>query len=169
MISHIGAKEAIRCLFHSQFKLYYQNGIPTHKPVIPPLAFKQFGTGTVYTPEVIYRNVEPRKQEDNGQHFLHFMMKNASRVQTTLTGTAAHTVGTQYNTRGHVTVEVYFSKQAYRSDDEDYLTEILQRVFQQRYADCVWFKNAIIVDLEAEEKYFRSNVLAEFEYDSVIT
>lgn len=169
MLNHAQAKNEIRKLFYARYRNYVLNGIPNQDPVFPPLGLTKLNDDQIYVPVVNWRNVELKDRNDNGVHWLHFAMQNVSKKQKSFTGGRTDTVGTQYTTYGYVTAEVYFSKSAYQTVDEDRLTTIVERCFIQQNTQGVWFRNAVIVDLEAEENHYRSNVLAEYEYDSVIT
>ena len=168
MLDHRQAKNEIRNLFYARYRNYVLNGIPNQDPIFPPLGLTKLGSEDVYVPVVNWRNVEKIDQNDNGVHFLHFAMQNVTKKQKSFTGGRVDHVGTQYTTNGYVTVEIYFSKTAYQTVDEDRLTTLIERCFVQQNTQSVWFRNAVIVDLEAEENHYRSNVLAEYEYDSVI-
>ena len=169
MLNHVQAKNEIRNLFLSRFRDYVLNGIPNQDPVFPSLELTKLKSSKVYVPTIYWQKVETRRQNDNGEHFLHFAMQNTSENQKSFTGGRKSIVGTQYTTYGYVTVEVYFSKTAYQTIDEDRLTQLIKRCFIQRNIQGLWFRNSVIVDLPSEENHYRSNVLAEYEYDSVIT
>lgn len=166
MLNHITAKDSIRELFYTRFVDFVTNGISSES--IPALGLKKRGSTTTYIPAVNWRNVEKVDPNDNGVHFLHFTMQNVIKRQKTLAGGRVDNVGTCYTTRGFVTVEIYFSKSAYQTIDEDRLSMIVERCFVQQNSGCIWFRNTTIVDLDPEENHYRSNVLAEYEYDSVI-
>ena len=169
MFNHVTAKNEIRKLFFDRFKDFVLNGIPNQDSVFPPLNLGRLQSNEAYVPKVFWRNVEKEATNDNGAHFLHFAMQNVRSNQKSFTGGRQNNVGTLHTTYGFVTVEIYFSKTAYQTIDEDRLSTIVQRCFIQQNVEGIWFRNALIVDLPAEENHFRTNVLAEYEYDSIIT
>lgn len=169
MFNHFGAKNEIRRLFLTRFRDYVKNGIPNQTPSIGPLNLTRLHKDEIYIPTIFWRNVEQRRTNDNSEHWLHFSMRNVTTVQKTFAGGRVQEVGTTYTTNGFTTVEVYFSKSAYQSDDEDKFSTIIQRCFLQINTGSIWFRNPVIVDLDPEENHFRSNILAEYEYDSIIT
>jgi len=159
------AQNEIRKLFNDRFTDYCTNGFGD----VPPLNLKKRGSNNVYVPKIFWQNIEKVDLSDSGEHWLRFYLTNVLKRQKSLTGGREQAVGTHYNTRGMVKVELYFSKTAFQSVDIDRLNLIVERCFVQENTNCgVWFRNAIIVDLNPEETHFRSNVLAEYEYDSVI-
>ena len=169
MFNHFGAKKQIRKLFFDRFLNYVQNGIPNQTPPIPPLNLTELKSDDVYIPTVYWRNVERREPTNNKRHYLQFFLDNVTTKQKSFTGGRTHLVGTRYTTNGVVTVEIYFSKSAYQTADEEKLSTVVQRTLLQQNVGSIWFRNPVIVDLDAEENYFRTNVVAEYEYDSEIT
>jgi hypothetical protein len=169
MLYHPQAKSEMRQLFYSRFNSYVTDGLPNNDPPIPPFAFKKRGVATTYIPEIKWDNVELTNVNDKGVHWLRFSSQNHLKRQSSFTGGRQQAVGTRYTTKGLVRVEIYFSKSAYQTEDCDNLNLIVERCFVQANTGCgVWFRNAVIVDLDPEENFFRSSVLAEYEYDSVI-
>lgn len=168
MLNHAQAKNEIRKSFYDRYREYVLNGIPNQDPAFPALGLTKLNSDEIYVPVVNWRNVELKDRNDNGVHWLHFAMKNVNKKQKSFTGGRVDTVGTQHTTKGYVTIEVYFSKSAYQTKDEDRLTSVIERCLIQQNTQGVWFRDAVIIDLEAEENHYRSNVLAEYEYDSVI-
>lgn len=170
MLNHQKAKDEMRSLFKTRFDDYWANGLPNEDPAVAPPQFRKLGeTVDTYKPEIKWKNIEKADHNDNGVHWLRFASRNLLKRQKSLAGGRQQAVGTSYTTKGLITVELYFSKSAYQTQDEDVLSLITERCFVQANTSCgVWFRNTIIVELEPEENHFRSNVLTEFEYDSVI-
>ncbi|MCC6271126.1 MAG: hypothetical protein IT190_07600 [Microbacteriaceae bacterium] len=169
MLDHPQAKEEMRKLFYSRFNSYVTDGLPNNVPPVPPFVFKKRGSLTSYIPEIKWDNVELTKLNDNGVHWMRFSSQNHLKTQASFTGGRVDAVGTHYTTKGLIRVEIYLSKSGYQTEDADNLNLIVERCFVQANSPCgVWFRNAMIVDLDPEENFFRSSVLTEYEYDSVI-
>lgn len=167
--THITAKKEIRKLFYARYHNYVLGGIANQCPEFPPLNLTKRRDPTVYIPVINWQKIEKKDLNDNGVHFLHFAMSNITTKQKSFTGgRAVDGGGTRYTTNGIATVEIYFSKSAYQTDDEDRLSTLVQRCFLQQNVNSLWFRNPVIVDLDSEETHFRTNVLAEYEYDSEI-
>lgn len=169
MLNNVAAKDEIRKLFYDRFRSYLTDGLPNEVPPIPALVFTKRGEVTPYVPEIVWHAVEKRTLNDNGKHWLRVSTQNILKRQKSLTGGRVQSVGTHYTTQGLIRVELYFSKSAFQSTDMDNLNLLVERCFIQQNTPCgVWFRNAIIVDMEPEENYFRSLVMADYEFDSVI-
>ena len=85
-----------------------------------------------------------------------------------MAGGRSDQTGTRYTSVGIVFVQLFYSRISYESKD-DVLSLIVQRALRgTTVSNNVWFKNAVIEKLNPEENYFRSNVTAEYQYDSVI-
>ena len=169
MLNYIEARNEIESLFTTRFNALAVAGLPDESAPVPALGLKKRGSNTVYIPEIRYQNRQERTLTDAGQHWLRLSIQNITSRQKSFTGGRAEAVGTMFTTQGVVRVEIYFSKSAYQSNDELALSLIVQRCFVQANTPCgVWFRNPVIVELEPLENYFRSDVLAEYQYDSVI-
>jgi hypothetical protein len=167
MLNYAEARDEIRKLFKTRFDNFILNGIPGDD--ILPLQLTKRGSVIVYVPEIKWDNKETTEPSDNGVHWLRLSTRNVLKRQKSLTGGREEEIGTIYRTQGLVKVDLYFSKSAYEQRDADNLNLIVERCFIQQNTPCgVWFRNPIVVELEQEESHFRSNVLAEYQYDSVI-
>lgn len=170
MLNHPQAKDEMRKLFYSRFKSYIVNGLPNNVPPVLPLNLKKRGSIEAYIPEIKWENVELTQTNDNGVHWLRFSSQNHMKRQKSFTGGRNEAVGTHYTTKGLIRVEIYLSKSAYQTQDADNLNLIVERCFVQANTPSgLWFRNTVIVDMNPEENFFRSNVLTEYEYDSVIS
>lgn len=169
MFNNRAAKDEMRQVFYDRFRSYLTAGLPNEVPPIPPLTFIKRGGVTPYIPRIVWQAVETRTLTDSGEHWLRVSSQNLLKRQKSLTGGRNQSVGTHYTTQGLFRVELYFSKSAFQSTDMDNLNLIVERCFIQGNDPCgVWFRNAIIVDMEPEENYFRSLVMADYEFESVI-
>jgi hypothetical protein len=130
---------------------------------------KKRGSGNAYTPNVFFENNITTERIDNSEHFLRFYSRNLLKRQKSFTGGRNEAVGTRYTTQGLITIEIYFSKSSHEPEKANALKSVVENCFIQANANCgLWFRNPIIVDLDPDENFFRSNVLAEYEYDSVV-
>ncbi len=166
-------RNAIRELFNSRFAAILQNGLPNEEPPIAPIVFRKRGSGVTqgatYTPEIRWQNIEKIESADNGKHWLHFQVIDITNQQKSLTGGRNEGIGTHYQARGLVRVDLYFSKSAYLLNEAEILSLFVQRCFMQQSTVCgLWFKNTVINDLPPGENHFRSVVLSDYSYETVI-
>ena len=158
MLSYSEAYDEMRSVFKTRFEA-----------AAPAIELKKRGSSTSYVPEIVFENIQDTTRIDNSLHWLRFFSRNLLKNQKSFTGGRNQAVGTRFTTQGMITVEIYFSKIAYDKRKANALKEVVENCFVQVNTSCgVWFRNPIIVDLDPEENFFRSNVLAEYEYDSVV-
>lgn len=167
------SRNEIREMFYSRFKFLLANGLPNHDPPLSPLVLKcRRLVGQLdeeYTPEIRWQNIESTDFVDNGKHWLHFQLTDIVSGQKSLTGGRQHGIGTHYETKGIVRVDLYFSKSAYQLSDAEILSVFVQHCFLQQSTECgIFFKNAIINDLPPDENHFRASVITEYSYETIV-
>lgn len=169
MLDYPKAQSEMRSLFFTRFNDFIENGIPENDPPILPPVFRERGGATTYVPGIEWERIQKATVDKEGKHWLRFVSRNVTKAQKTLAGGREQVVGTQYTSNGIISVELYFNKQAFQTSDFDILNSIVERCFlQANTPGGIWFRNTVIVEMEPEETYFRSNVLTEYEFDSVI-
>lgn len=169
MLDYPKAKNEMRTLFLTRFNSYVANGLPNNDPPIPPLALKKRNESETYVPGIEWEFVQKNDVDKAGKHWLRVGTRNVKKEQASLAGGREQSVGTRYTTNGLMFVELYFAKSSFQTTDFDNLNSIVERCFiQANTPGGVWFRNTVIVEMEPEETYFRSNVLTEYEFDSVI-
>lgn len=168
MLNSIDADKEIKQHFWDYMQDKLANGYPSDVPPIVAPIFTPLGSAGVYIPEIQWHNVERKNPTDYSRHWLRFSLQDALTRQSSMAGGRSGQVGTRYTSVGIVFVQLFFSRISYETKD-DVLGLIAQRAFQgTTTSNNVWFKNSTIVKLDPEENYFRSNVTAEYQYDSVI-
>ena len=168
MLNHYAAKNEIRDTFKTRLEAVMAAGMPNEDPVIPPLVLTPRGSVQSYTPEIKWHNIEKTEFNDAGKHWMRLAIRNVVKNQKSFTGGRVDGVGTRFWTKGIVRVEIYYSPISFESKDQ-HLDLMVESCFQGNTACGVWFHNAVIVDVDPENNHFRSNVLAEFKYESVKT
>lgn len=165
MLNYPQSRDEIKSLFVTRFTNLVTNGLPP----IGPLNLTKRGSNEVYIPEIRWQNIEITDNLDNGKHWLRFSLSDTLSRQASMAGGRNQEVGTRYKTFGLCKVELFFSKSSFETADCDNLNFLVSRCFIQENTDCgVWFKNTVIIDLPPEENFFRSNVLSQYRYDTVI-
>lgn len=166
---HHKANTDIRATFNTRFLDGVQNGLPDKDPPISPLPFKMRDSVATYIPRIVWENVETTDKQDIDKHWLRFTIRNIRKFQASLAGGRQQAVGTRYTQQGIIRVELYIAKSAYQYDEQQALEMITENCFVQvNTPSGVWFRNPMVTGLEPEERFFRSNVIAEFEYETVI-
>jgi len=165
MITYRAAKRSIQEHFLTKWKDGIANGLPTATPVLPPLVIEN-AEGS-YEPKVYFQNIEIIASVPLRQHFAILTIENINSEQSSLPGSQFENNGTKFNTIGVGFVQLFFSKDSYSTEEEEYLSAIAQDIFTKKL-DCVWFRRSTIKDLEPEEKHYRTNVTFEYEFESVL-
>ena len=166
MIATRVAKEEFNTYFQAQWTDGLTNGLPNSTPVLAALVFTV--GATVYVPTVYWPNVERRERLSHEQHFARFVFENLKTSQTSLPGGRVNGGGVKYTTPGIAVVELFFSKSNYTTVEEDFLTAIAQEMFLGKRTTNIWFRTATVKQVPEEEKYYRTNVVVEYEYDTHI-
>lgn len=170
MLNDIAAKNEMRQLFRTRFQSFVANGMPNETPPLLPLKLKTRRDAiNTYQPYIYWQEIENKADlRDQGKHFLLFRSTNVRSYQKSMAGGREQTVGTIYTTVGLITVELYISRSSYQTEEVEKLAFFAKESFLQvNTAGGVWFRNQTMIDLPAEEQFFRKNVHVDFEYDSI--
>ncbi len=167
MPNSIEAEESIKALFLAKWIDGITNGLPEYD--IAPLVIRKratSGPGTMYVPEIRWQQTLVPAKIDNDKHWARFTMQNVINRQASMAGGRSLAVGTRYTTQGIIIIQLFFAKSSYEHRVCKILAFIAENAFVQENANGVWFRNATTIELEQEDCFFRSNVVAEFEYDT---
>lgn len=168
MLNSIEAEAAVKSLFLAKWKDGITNGLPNYG--IDPLVIRKratSGLGATYIPEIRWQETLKPEKIDNDRHWARFTMQNVINRQATMAGGRVGPIGTRYTTQGVIIVQLFFARSSYEYDVCKKLAFIAENAFVQENAQGVWFKNPTTIDLNPEDCFFRSNVTAEYEYDTV--
>lgn len=117
-----------------------------------------------YVPEVRWPGVEEPEKPDASVYWARVSQQTVDEGQSTLRNGDA---GQRYTTDGLIFVQVFAPK-----SDSEAMTILRRLAIIGRNAfrghttsGKVWFRNARINELPPEDKYYRLNVVAEYEYD----
>ena len=168
------ASDSMRSRFYTNWVDWITNGEPvdirnssgTRKT---PIVLKQAGTGSSYVPEIYWHNIETDKGMDYSKHSVRF-----SDVQT-LSSQSAFRTGTEgsrkakFTIKGFLIIQIFFAKAAFAGDHRR-LSVIARDIFRPRNlgGNQIWYTNAKLVDMEPEEKFFRTDVFVDYQYDELI-
>ena len=164
-LDYIQAETAIKDHFNQKWIDGLANGLPAYG-IAAPVFLKRWSV-TPYTPKLKWQNVELTEGVDNSEHWARFSSQNVLSRQATIAGGRTTNEGTRVTTKGIVIVQLFFSKSSYDDLKCKSLAFICQQALNVRNESGVWFRNSTILELAPEESFFRSNVTAEYEYDSI--
>lgn len=167
MLNSLQAEDAIKSLFLAKWIDGITNGLPNYG--IDPLVIRKratSGSGALYVPEIRWQETLKPQKIDNDRHWARFTMQNVIKAQASMAGGRSLAVGTRHRTQGIIIVQLFFAKSSYENDVCKKLAFIAENAFVQENANGVWFRNAVTIELDPEDCFFRSNVTAEYEYDT---
>lgn len=167
--THVDGQNAIRSLFFLSWRDWLTNGRPVDirnsggDRELPLLD---------YVPEIVWQNVEPENPIDYTKHWCRFVTDVVSNSQTSFRS-ADPALGNRkmrLTENGIIIVQMFFSKSAFERDIDRKLSAIARDIFGPRNlaGNIVWYRNPSIRYLKPEEKWFRTNVIAEYEFDEQI-
>lgn len=164
-LDYIQAETAIKDHFNQKWIDGLANGLPAYG--IGAIVFLKRGSITPYAPKLKWQNVELAESVDNSEHWARFYSQNVLTRQATMAGGRTTQEGTRETTKGIIIVQLFFSKSSYDELKCKTLAFICKQALNVRNESGVWFRNATILELPPEESFFRTNVTAEYEYDSI--
>lgn len=152
----------------SHFKAFWDNAITVGiSGEFGPVVFLERGSNTPYSPKIQWEQVEPLDANDANRNWLRFNSNDTLTRQSSLSGSVAENRKSIYQSVGLVSVQLFFAKSSYSTTVANRTKRICQKAFQGiETTNGIWFRNSTILDLEAESTYFRSNVVAEYIYQS---
>jgi len=167
MLNHEQAKNEIKKQFNDTWLAGLIAGFNSSGASYAPLIFRT-NQNVVYQPTIYWQNVQTVLDSDNERHFSRFSVMTNLTEQSAMSGRSYSVPGNKHTTFGLVVVELFFAKSAYSAGEESFLSLLSRKAFASRQTpNGVWFRNSTIRELRPEDSFFRSNVLTEFQYDSV--
>lgn len=171
------AHDSIRSRFFLTWRDWITNGRPVdiRQPSGPrqtPVELLGAVTKLPYVPEVAWQNVERKQTNDLSKHWCRLTIDPVETRQKTFR-TSETSIGdgkARYTEKGIIIVQMFFSKAAFKGNDDRKLSVISRDIFRSRNVrdNIVWYRNADIRYLNSEESWFRSNVIAEYEFDEIV-
>ena len=171
------AHDSIRSRFFLTWKDWVANGEPVdiRKPSgerKTPIVLLDSVLKQPYVLEVAFQNVERRNPNDLSRHWCRLTIDPVDNRQRTFR-TSDPSIGdgkARYTEQGVIIVQMFFSKSAFKGNDDRRLSVIARNIFRSRNVrgNEVWYRNADIRYLNPEESWIRSNVIAEYEFDEII-
>lgn len=156
------AEHLMRSLFKTNFIDFVTNGLTVGEGA---LGLKQRSSETVYIPKIRYREIEDKDLKQNEQHWLHFISQNVDSFQANLAGGRVDGTPTKHTTIGYVKIEIYISKISYHTRQVEKLKTMVQKALLKSNSASLWFRNALPINLDPIDDFFRTDVMAEFQYD----
>ncbi len=132
------------------------------------LTFSRLIDGEVYVPRIQWDGIEQRNPKNNGEHWLRFTSRNYDTRQASFMGGKAENVGQKMTTVGGVIVQLYFSRPVATAERKAFERVVRNCFVQANTPGGLWLRNANIQNLPDDKDFFRSNVTADYEYDSVV-
>jgi hypothetical protein len=164
MLAQRQAKKELLGYFQDNWTDAMVNGLPNSTPVIAAMVFDN--DGETYTPSVHYQNIEKRTKIPAGEHFALINILNLNSPQRSLPGGRANGEGVKFTTSGICIIRLFFSKGNYSTEEEDFLSAVAHEMFVGKSSENIWFRNATIKEMPAEETHFRSNIDFTYEFDT---
>ncbi len=117
-----------------------------------------------YVPEVRWPGVEEPEIPEASKFWARVSQQTVDEGQSTLRNGDA---GQRYTTDGLIFVQIFCPKSDSESMTKGRKLAIIARNAFRGHSTSgnVWFRNARINELSPEEKFYRFNVVAEYEYD----
>ena len=118
-----------------------------------------------YSPEVRWRNVEISAPPETTKHYLRVAQQTKSEEQISLPNSNGVKL---YETKGFLTVQLYFSKATMEDGDDENLPVIAKESFRSAASAEVWYRDSRIKELPPEEDYYRVDVITDYVYSQAI-
>ena len=118
-----------------------------------------------YSPEVRWRNLEISAPPDTTKHHVRVAQQTKSEEQISLPNSNGVKL---YETKGFLTVQMYFSKATIEDGDDEGLPVIAKEAFRSAASAEVWYRNSRIKELPPEEDYYRADVITDYTYSQAI-
>lgn len=115
-----------------------------------------------YSPEIRWRNKEVKTSPDPAKHYLRISQQTVIERQASLKN-----INKLHESRGFITVQLYFSKSSLVDGDDRALSAIAKEGFRSAAGSDVWYRNPRIKELPPEEDYFRADVISDYVYYEV--
>lgn len=164
MLNYQDAKSELALHFKTFWETSIASGIAGE---FGGLTFSKPRSIVPYTPKIQWEKVEPISAYDTAEHWLRFNTQDILTSQDSFAGSNSEGRKANYQTFGLITVQLFFSKTSFDTVLANRMKRICQKAFQgTRTVNGIWFKNPTVIDLAEDTVFFRSNVAAEYVYNS---
>lgn len=122
-----------------------------------------------YLPELRWPNQEQPSTPDGSKFWGRVSQLTVQEIQTTLSDACGENGQKRYTASGLIFVQLFAPKSTASSADTlRNLAQMLKTALRgHTTSGKVWFRNAQVKELSAENQSWRSNVVAAYEYDEV--
>lgn len=126
-------------------------------------------TITPYIPEIRFQGVEQDTKPESDKYWLRVEINTLVSEQKTLSSCVTAPGKRMYIEAGLIVLELYFPKVITGSwPIGQKWAEVLRGAFRGvKTANGVWFRNAVIKELDSQVEFLRINVIAEFNYSEI--
>lgn len=124
---------------------------------------------TTYVPEIRWYGNEKAALPNGSQFWVRHSIQNVSEEQTTVSTCEGRPGQTRYTGYGLVFMQLFCPKSIANSLFLGrQLAMVAKNAYRSKKTDGgVWFRNFRINELDAEEPYYRLNIIGEYEYDEL--
>ncbi len=168
------ASDSMRSRFYTEWVDWITNGEPVDirdsgGTRQTPIVLKQAGTGQSYVPEIFWHNVETDFPIDHSKHCVRFSDVMLGSGQSAFRSGNTGCRKAKYTTNGFIIIQIFFAKAAFAGDHRR-LSVIARDIFRPRNLvnNPVWYKNAYFADMSPTDKFFRTDVFVDYQYDELI-
>ena len=168
------ASDSMRSRFYTEWVDWITNGEPvdirdTSGARKTPIVLKQAGGGASYIPQIHWHNVEADFPIDHSKQCLRFSDEMLGSGQSAFRSGNTGCRKAKYTTNGFIIIQIFFAKAAFAGDHRR-LSVIARDIFRPRNLvnNPVWYKNAYFTDMPPTEKFFRTDVFVDYQYDELI-
>lgn len=122
-----------------------------------------------YIPEIEWEGVPSKTKVDQTRVWGRFSTQNVFEEQATLSDCAGEPFKRRYAGSGLVFLQLFLPKTVANALPKGRtLAKVARNAFRgKKTSGGVWYLNARIVDVPPEELFYRLNVVAEYEYDTL--
>jgi len=134
-----------------------------------PVVLNAAGGGPSYIPQIYWHNVETDFPIDHSKHCLRFSDQQINSGQSAFRSGTTGCRKAKFTTNGLIIIQIFFAKSAFAGDHRR-LSVIARDIFRPRNLvnDPVWYRNAYFLDMNPTEKFFRTDVFVDYQYDELI-
>lgn len=172
--TYVNAADSIRSLFLTDWQDWILNGEPLdiRNPAggrQTPIELFVAGTTTPYVPTIYWENIESDVPNDHSRHWLRFNSQQISSGQSAFRTACDGNRKAKYTTHGIIIIQLFLSKAAFAGDHRR-LSVIARDIFRPRNLkdNPVWYQGSTLRELSPEERYFRTNVAVNYQYDELV-
>lgn len=118
-----------------------------------------------YVPDVFWPMLE-EDEPDSSKFWARLSIQSENEEQTCFRGSD---LTRRYTGSGTIFVQLFCPKSEFGNVNKGRtLAQVAQAAFRGKATQCgIWFRNVRIIELSAENLYYRFNVIADYEYDEI--